>query len=203
MTRTMTGTPMIQPRIYFAMIDAPLHSDRSHRRYGNHSALVLPLLLCGFVGASEPPRRLFPVRNRPPGLQVIGAPVFMFEVIGMLPDVVDQDGEVPLHQGIVVTGGRVDLEPASILLRPRQPYPSGPEHLGPRFRKPDLELLETAEIPLDCVGERTRGRAASCRRHGPPEHAVVHMSARIVADGGSRFLRNLAQVQQQPERRAF
>src|SRR5438067_7076371 len=51
-----------------------------------------------------------PVHHVPPRLQIIGADIFVFQVVGVLPNVVAHDGPVALHHGIVLIGRGDDVE---------------------------------------------------------------------------------------------
>jgi hypothetical protein len=75
----------------------------SRRHRSKRSAHALPVLLGGMIGMLKPAGSLCPIHHWPPPLQIIATSVFMFQVVGMFPNVVDQNGKVPLHQGIVVT----------------------------------------------------------------------------------------------------
>jgi hypothetical protein len=86
--------------------------------------------------------------------------------------------------------------------RPREPYPSGPEHFAARLGEGCLKPIDTAEISINRVGKDTTRSAACARRHGPPEQGVVHMSPRVVVNSRSRCGRHLAQVKQEPNRAA-
>jgi len=88
---------------------------KSVRRCKNQAAVLFPAPLGRELGTVESAVSLLPIHNGPPALQIIVTPVFVLEVVGMLPDVVDQNGEVLLHQRIVVTGGGVNLELAPVL----------------------------------------------------------------------------------------
>ena len=59
------------------------------------------LLDCGLVAFVD----FFPVDYVPPGLQVFRAAVVVFEIVGVLPDVVAEDGMEALRDGIILIRG--------------------------------------------------------------------------------------------------
>src|SRR3954447_26355071 len=60
-----------------------------------------------------------PIDHVPPGLEVIGAPVLVLEVVSVLPDVDPEQGRLAVHQGrILVRGGR-DSEAGAVVDQPR------------------------------------------------------------------------------------
>src|SRR5437868_9263423 len=63
---------------------------------------------------------LFPVHDVPPGLEIFGAAIVVFEVIGMFPDVVAKNGEQALGDRIVLVRRGSNLHLAAGLAR--QPY---------------------------------------------------------------------------------
>ena len=99
-----------------------------------------------------------------------------------------------------MAAGGTDLQLAGIQLRLCQPDPAGSEQRFTRIDKPLLELLEAAEIPVDCCGECASGCAStvSCRGHSPPEQTVIHVSTRIVSNDRAKFARHLAWIENQP-----
>ena len=67
-----------------------------------------------------------PVDDVPPGGEVVGAVVLVFEVVGVLPDVVAEDGVDALAERVVLVGGGDDLELAAL---EDEPTPAGAELL--------------------------------------------------------------------------
>ena len=84
-------------------------------------AAGLQLPQAGIFKAAD---NFLPIHDRPPCMQVIGAPVFILQVVGMLPDIVDQQWEVAFHHGMVVPGGGHNLQLATIFLLAHEPHPS-------------------------------------------------------------------------------
>src|ERR1700684_4393791 len=68
---------------------------------------------------------LVPVDGVPPGGQIFGAAVVVFQVVGVLPDVVAEDGIVALGDGTVLIGRAHDVDFAAGLAG--QPDPSAAE----------------------------------------------------------------------------
>src|SRR5205807_5642232 len=123
-----------------------------------------------------------------PGLEIFGAAIVVFEVIGMFPDVVAKNGEQALGDRIVLIRSGKNLHFAAGLAR--QPNPSAAKNLSARFIELGLEIFEVAEAFLDGFSNRAAGVASSLGFHNLPKHGVVHVSATIVADGGANVLGN-------------
>jgi len=137
----------------------------------------------------------FPVDYVPPGLQVFGAAVVVFEVVGVLPDVVAEDGMKALRYGIVLVRGAEDFYFS--LSVSCQPDPSAAElgHTGGvEFF---LKSLEVTESLLDCLGDGAAGVASAFRLHDVPEHGVVDVASSIVADCASDVFGDRVQVAEQ------
>src|ERR1035438_7753349 len=119
-----------------------------------------------------------PVDNVPPGGEIVGAAVLVLQIVGVLPDVVEQDGIVALGEGRVLVGRGDDLELAA---GEAQPAPAGAELLGGGLVEGLLEGLEVAEISGDLGGNGAGGRAADAagtdRAHQLPEGGVVGVAA--------------------------
>src|ERR1700678_1732411 len=88
-----------------------------------------------------------PVHHVPPGRQVFGAAVVVLEVVGMLPDVIAENGEQALRDWAVLVGRANDLHFAAWLAS--QPNPSAAELFDAGFVELGLEILEVAESFLD------------------------------------------------------
>src|SRR6266478_3154382 len=137
----------------------------------------------------------FPVDYAPPRLQILGAAVVVFEVVGVLPDVIAEDGIEALRDGTVLVGSGDDFHFAFCVAC--QPYPSAAELAysgGVEFL---LEGFEVAESLLDHVGDGTAGIASALGLHDFPEHGVVHVAAGVVADGAADVFGDSVQVAKQ------
>src|SRR5271156_6624562 len=75
----------------------------------------------GFVTGVD----LVPVDYVPPGGEIFRTAVVVFQVVGVLPDVVAEDGEVALGDGIVLVGSGHDVDVAAGLAG--EPDPAGAE----------------------------------------------------------------------------
>src|SRR5579864_9508214 len=120
-----------------------------------------------------------PVDYIPPSRQVFGAAIVVFEVVGVLPNVIAENGEQALGDGVVLVGRADDLHFAAGLSG--QPDPSAAELFCAGIVELGLEILEVAECFLDDFGDCAAGIAAALGLHDLPEHGVVHVSASIVA----------------------
>src|SRR6266436_3648609 len=78
------------------------------RAGGKHGFLLSALFvtLCGGEALVD----LVPVDGVPPGREVVGTAVLVLEVVGVLPDVVAEDGVAALGDGVVLVGGGDDGE---------------------------------------------------------------------------------------------
>src|ERR1035441_5110626 len=139
-----------------------------------------------------------PVDDVPPGGEVVWAAVLVLEVVGVLPNVVKQDGIEALREGRVLVGCGDDLELACL---EDQPTPAGAELLGGGLVEGLLEGLKVAEISDDVGGDGAGGRAADAvgadLAHQAPEGCVVGVAAAVVADRGANILGNLGQAANQ------
>src|SRR5215210_1462469 len=117
------------------------------------------------AGALEALLDILPVDRVPPGRQVVGAPVLVLQVVGVLPDVDAQERRRAIHQRAVLIGLADDVELAVL---GDQPAPAGAEQVGGRVGELFLERPEVAERLEDGVAERAGGRAAAVRAHDLP-----------------------------------
>src|ERR1700747_3361681 len=84
-----------------------------------------------------------PVDDIPPGGQIFGTAVVVLEVIGVLPDVVAENREQALGDGVVLVGSGDDLNVAVGFAR--QPDPAAAELLSAGVVEFGLKILEAAE----------------------------------------------------------
>src|SRR5579863_1988657 len=101
---------------------------------------------------------LRPVDHVPPCLDIFGAAVLIFEVVGVLPDVKTEEGFAAVHDGIVLIGAGLDGEFA---VAEQEPGPAGAEALGGGVVKFRFEVGERAESGLDRAGEIAGGFATA------------------------------------------
>src|ERR1039458_1640408 len=139
-----------------------------------------------------------PVDDAPPGGQIVGAAVLVFQVVGVLPDVVAEDGIQALGQRRFLVGGGDDLELAA---GEDEPTPAGTELLGGGFIEGLLEGFKVAEIGRDLCGDGTGGRAAYTVRangaHQLPEGRVVGVAPAVIADGSLNVIGHRGEVANQ------
>jgi len=95
-----------------------------------------------------------PVDDVPPRGEVIGAAVLVLEVVGVLPNVVEQDGINALREGRILVGSADHLELACL---EDQPAPAGAKLLGGGLVEGLLEGLEVAEVGGDLRGDGPDG----------------------------------------------
>ena len=129
-------------------------------------------------------RHRLPVDNLPDGLEVLGLPVLVLEVVGVFPGIDTQQRHIVASNGILV-GTRDDLQGASRLVL-GQPGPAGALDAGQGRVDLGLEGVEAAEVALDSLGQRTLGDAAATLvRRGKvlPEQAVVDVASTVEVEG--------------------
>ena len=110
----------------------------------------------------------------------------------MLPDIVAEDGLVPLHDRAVLVRRGDDLE--SSLLVDDEPYPAASEAADAGGLELGLEFLNAAEGLRDRLGQLADGGGGAARGHELPEEGVVRMAAAVVADGRADRLGNGGEV---------
>src|SRR5207253_4739296 len=96
--------------------------------------IVIPPVLragngLGFASAArvaEAAGDLVPVDDVPPGGEVVGPPVLVLEVVGVLPHVDPEERRLAVHQRRVLVRGRRDSEAGAV---PDEPCPAGAEAL--------------------------------------------------------------------------
>src|SRR5580698_846220 len=135
-----------------------------------------------------------PVDGGPPGGEVVGTLVLILQIIGVLPNVVPEDGMVALREGRVLVGGGSDFEFAAV---PQEPAPAGAELLGCGLVELLLEGFEVAEVFADLLGDTACWLAAAAGLHDRPEHGVIDVAATIVAHGATNVFRNIIQIAKQ------
>jgi hypothetical protein len=124
-----------------------------------------------------------PVDNVPPGSEIFWTAVVVFQIVGVLPNVVAEDGEMALRNRAVLIGRGHDVHVSTWLAS--EPDPSGAELLDAGFVELGLEIFEVTESFGDGLGDRARGIATAFGLHDLPEHGVVDVAAAVVADCGA------------------
>src|SRR5579864_5070590 len=136
-----------------AVAEGCLCCCRGNRRIGTNAAELPGSALGGREAAVD----FIPVHDIPPCGQILRTAVLVLQIIGMLPDVVAEDGEQALREGRILVGGGDDLELAA---GENHPTPTGAELLGGGFVEGLLERLEIAEVGGDLIGDGASGLAA-------------------------------------------
>src|SRR5918992_1708282 len=105
-------------------MDAPLSRNRSllvaFPGSGGPNGGAFEALPDGRVPLSD----LRPVDGVPPRVDVVGAPVLVFEVVRVLPDVDAEEGRLAVRDGVVLVGRGDHGEPRAVV---DQPGPAGAE----------------------------------------------------------------------------
>src|SRR5205085_9000869 len=123
--------------------------------------IVIPPVLragngLGFASAArvaEAAGDLVPVDDVPPGGEVVGPPVLVLEVVGVLPHVDPEERHVVvgLEDRAVLVRSRVHGEPGAV---PDEPAPAGAEALHAGLVHELLQRVEGVEGARDRVGQR-------------------------------------------------
>ena len=112
----------------------------------------------------------------------------------MLPDVISQDREQSLRDRVILIGRGENLHAAVWFAG--EPNPSGAKLLSACIAEFGLEILQVPEGLLNDVGNWPVRVSATLRLHDLPEHAVIHMSAAVIAYGSADVFRNGIQITQ-------
>src|SRR5690606_4630971 len=116
-----------------------------------------------------------PVDDVPPRLDVVGPPVLVLQVVGVLPDVEAEDRRVAVHDRRVLVRRGVDLQvPRAVH---DEPGPARAETAGGLLLEQRLELVEAAERLVDRLPQLTARLPAGVGAHDLPEEVVVHVPA--------------------------
>src|SRR5215470_15536322 len=92
------------------------------------------------------PHRI-PIYHVPPGFDVIGPAVLIFEIISVLPNIEAQDRRVPVHQRVVLIWSRNDFEFFVLILD--QPRPAAAKTSCASGSQFLFEIVEAAECRFD------------------------------------------------------
>src|SRR5258705_8471512 len=101
---------------------------------------------------------LAPVDDVPPRLEIVGTPVLILQIVGVFPNVIPHEDALPVHQGRVLIGLRDQRELAALVHGDEHPARS--EDAGAARIELVLQLLETAEVTLDCLKQLALRRSA-------------------------------------------
>src|SRR5437764_5784622 len=104
------------------------------------------------------------------GLDEIGPPVLVIEIVGVLPDIAGQEGRLPERDRVDPVQGVRDLE---FTLVGDEPGPAAAELIDRGLLELLLELVHVAEIALEGLREVACWRAAAIRLQAVPEEIVV------------------------------
>jgi hypothetical protein len=143
------------------------------------------------LGRCQALGHLLPVDRVPPGVDVVGAPVLVLQVVGVLPHVDAEERRLPVGDRVVLVRGRHDRESRTVMHEPR---PARAELADAGVLHLALEVVEGAEGVPDRSRQVAVGLAAPVRRHRLPEERVVEVAAAVVADRGALLLGDLGEV---------
>src|SRR4029453_3012086 len=103
--------------------------DRRYSRTGPRQSVIL--------------RDRVPVYHVPPGFDVIGTPVLILKIIGVLPNIDAQDRRVAIHQRAILIWSRNDFELSVLILN--QPRPAAAKASSTSGSKFLFEIVKAAE----------------------------------------------------------
>jgi hypothetical protein len=113
------------------------------------------------------------------GRHVVGPPVLIVEVIGVLPHVDGEQRDLAVDDRRVGIAGRADLE---LVVGEAKPGPAAAELADRRCLEGGGEGGEAAQILLDPISD-SPARRATLGQHGMPEKIMVPGLGRIVEQG--------------------
>src|SRR6266702_1066501 len=109
---------------------------------------------------------LVPVQDVPPRGQIFRTSVVVFQIVGMFPHIVAEDGIQALRDWIVLIRRADDLHVAVCLAS--QPDPSAAKLFSTGIVEFGLKIFEVPESFLNNVGDRSRGIAPTFGLHNLP-----------------------------------
>src|SRR5258708_7053233 len=130
---------------------------------------------------SEPFVDFVPVDDVVEGAHVIGSPVLVVKVIGVLPDVDAENRGPPFGNRTVLIGSAFDDQ---LSLVDRQPGPAAAEAADRGLGELLFERGKAPERAFDGFTDGARGFASAAGSHHRPEGRVIGVAAAVVADGG-------------------
>src|SRR6266571_1848264 len=133
-------------------------------------------------------RDRFPVEGIEPGGDVVGSPVLVLQIVGVLPYVNAQDRSVTFHVRTVLVRVRLDRQLAAAVTK--EPRPAAAELADGRLLQLLLERVVAAEGARDRVAQPAGWGAATSRAHDRPEDRVVGVAACVVAEDVADVLRH-------------
>src|SRR5438045_2852869 len=129
----------------------------------------------------EPGGHVPPIPNVPDGLEELGFPVLVLQVVRVLPSIEHQERDAGLGRfGVVVVDLRGDE--ASTDRFPNQGTPSRTHHGVGGLRELTLELLEAAEVAIDRPGELAVRSTSPVRHHVLPKDRVKNVPPEVESE---------------------
>src|SRR5689334_5847558 len=101
---------------------------------------------------------LIPIYDVPPRRKVLGTPVLILQIVGMLPNIISHNGMMTIYDGVILVGGLYHFQLSRI--SPYKPHPSTAESIGAGVVKLLLELFEAAKCFFDLIAHAPGRRAA-------------------------------------------
>src|SRR5205814_10715806 len=99
------------------------------------------------------------------GLDEIGPPILVIEIVGVLPDIAGQEGRLPERDRVDAIQGVRDLE---LTLVGDEPGPAAAELIDRGLLELLLDLVHVAEIALESLREVACRRGAAIRLQAGP-----------------------------------
>jgi hypothetical protein len=132
---------------------------------------------------------LGPVDSVPPGCEVVGPTVLVFQVVRMLPDVDAEDRDpTAVHKWTVLVRGAGHGQIA--IAADDHPCPTAAKATDTGLIDRVFERVETAEGGIRGRSELAGRLTTAAWAHDLPEHRVVDVAAAVVADRGPLVFRH-------------
>src|SRR5215213_5740420 len=149
---------------------------------GSRTSCAIELWVLGALGGLIPSLGLVPVHHIPPRSYVLGSPVLVGEVVGVLPHIQPNYRRLALHQRAILVGTLLDGERS--VGGGDEPHPATPENAPWRSHSRPLllELIKRTEGGVYGPSKLSCGLSSSLatRPHDLPEHRMVGVSASVV-----------------------
>src|SRR5260370_23588185 len=143
------------------------------------------------AGGGEVLLRLITVHYVPSGLQIVGTPILIEQVVGMFPDIDSDDRFWAFHNRAILVSGGSDLEVPFIN---HQPRPTAAESAGAGGLELFLERIKATESRINGVSQVPFRSTARVWADNFPKEGMVRVPARIVPNHGANRLGNLIEI---------
>src|SRR5258708_20463177 len=134
---------------------------------------------------------MIPVHYVPPGLQIVGTPILIEQVVGMFPDIDSDDRFLALHNRAILVSGGSDLKFPFIN---HQPCPTAADSAGAGGLDLFVERIKVAESGINGVSQLPFRSTPRVWADDFPNETMVRFPPRIVPDHGANPLSSLLTI---------